>query len=499
MKKWPQKQPAQTLEIVDGVEVEPEFEGAFVQLDSLPDDKPKDRPTRSRDRIAALEELGGPPLIALVGRPNVGKSRLYNRLTKTRHAIVEDLPGVTRDRQYGEGTYDGRAFQVVDTGGFEPDSTDILLAQMREQAQLAMEEAQVIFFMLDAQTGVMPADHDIVKLLRQSDKLVYFIVNKVDGERHEDLVHEFYELGPDKLFGISAEHGRGLEELMDDVAAFLPRASDSHEFDGIRVAVVGCPNAGKSTLVNSLLGTDRLLTSDVPGTTRDSVNTYIERGDKDYLFIDTAGIRRKRSIAMQVEKYSVVHAFKAIDRADVVLYVIDATRGVTNQDQRIAGLAAKKGCAMILLLNKWDLIEKDHTTAGEYATKLRDELKFARFAPIITISAHTKQRVHRIFPMIDAAYESYIERVGTGRINRFLEKAIQKNPPKGKSGTLRFYYASQVATRPPTFMFVVNNSERVHFSYERYMINQLRSEFGFEGAPIKVFFRARGKKEDGPK
>ena len=439
------------------------------------------------------------PLIAIVGRPNVGKSRLFNRMTGTRFAIVEDMPGVTRDRQYGEGSWEGRPFQVVDTGGFEPDSKDVLLSQMRLQAQLAMDEADVILHVVDAQTGILPADTEIANMLRQAPKPVHTVVNKVDGERHEILIHDFYALGVDELFPMSAEHGRGYADLMDMVATWLPKAPDEDEAqdDRLRIAVVGKPNAGKSTLVNRLLGSDRLLTSDIPGTTRDAINTYLKRGDQEYVFIDTAGVRRKKSIRELVEKYAVVQAFKAMDRADVVVHVIDAHVGVTTQDQRIAGLATDKGRGLLILLNKWDSIEKDHKTAEKMIEAIYDDLKFARHAPVITISALTGQRTHRIFEAIEGIFAEYTRRIPTGVMNRFLEAAVRRNPPKARSNSrLRIYYCSQVATRPPTFMFVCNNAELVHFSYERYLVNALRAEFGFDGVPVKVFFRARGKRED---
>ncbi len=443
---------------------------------------------------------GGVPLVAIVGRPNVGKSRLFNRLTGTRFAIVEDMPGVTRDRQYGEAVWFKRRFQVVDTGGFEPESIDELLIQMREQAHLAIDEADIIIFMVDGQTGLLPADREIATMLRRTKKPIFTIVNKIDGDRHDVNVPEFYEMGVgDELFGISAEHGRGVAEFMDSFLELVPKQDEEEEPDDdlIRVAVIGKPNAGKSSLVNRLLGEERLLTSDVPGTTRDAINTYVEANDRKYLFIDTAGVRRKRSISQRVEKYSVVHSFKAVDRADVVIYMLDATQGVTTQDQRLAGLAVDKGRAMVLLLNKWDLVDKDHRTADEHITKLREQLKFQPDAPVVTISALTGQRAHKVLPLVDKVHAEYIRRVPTGELNRVIEQAVIRNPPKVRSNSrLKIFYASQVATRPPTFMFVVNRTELIHFSYQRYIVNTLRAHYGFPGVPIKVFFRERGKKED---
>jgi GTP-binding protein len=439
------------------------------------------------------------PLVAIVGRPNVGKSRLFNRLTGTRHAIVEDMPGVTRDRQYGEARWENRRFHVVDTGGFEPDADDALLSQMRDQARLAMEEADIIVFVCDGIAGLLPADREIATLLRSSVAPVICAVNKIDADRQEPSVAEFYELGLDPLVAVSAEHSRNFDELLDHILEHIPQTPPAPPPDDslIRVAVLGKPNAGKSSLINQLLGEDRLLTSEVPGTTRDAINTFVEHDGQRYLFIDTAGVRRKRAISMQVEKYSVVHSFKAIDRADVVVYVIDATEGATAQDQRLAGLVHDKGRGLVVLLNKWDLVEKDHKTADAYIKKLREELKFHPTAPVVTISALSGQRVHRVLPAVDAVYAEFIRRIGTGELNRWVADATRVNPPKSKaSQRLKILYVSQVSTRPPTFMFVVNNPDLVHFSYQRYLLNSLRSTFGFEGVPIKLFFRARGKKED---
>ncbi len=441
----------------------------------------------------------GVPLVAIVGRPNVGKSRLFNRLTRTRHAIVEDMPGVTRDRQYGDAKWGNRRFQVVDTGGFEPEATDMLLVQMREQAQLAMEQADIIIFVMDGVAGLLPADIEICNLLRRTDKPVLTAVNKIDAEKHEAYVGDFYTLGLEQVFPVSAEHGRNMDELLDAVLELVPVDESYGEPDDelIRVAVIGKPNAGKSSLVNHLLGEERLLTSDVPGTTRDSINTYVEYEGRKYLFIDTAGVRRKRSIGHQVEKYSVVHSFKAVDRADVVLYVVDATEGVVGQDQRLAGLVDTKGRGMVILLNKWDLVEKTHKTADEYIQAVRDHVKFFPNAPIMTMSALTGQRMHRVLPLVDEVHAQFVRRIGTGELNRWIEAALRRNPPKAKGASrLKVFYVSQVSTRPPTFMLVVNSPELVHFSYHRYLVNSLREAYGFTGVPVKMFFRGRGKKEE---
>ncbi|MFT4702490.1 MAG: GTP-binding protein [Bradymonadia bacterium] len=493
--------PVERAESADTVETgtseEPTQSEDWGKLPS-PSDEAEEPSDEGEISAASTQEVQGVPLIAIVGRPNVGKSRLFNRMTGSRFAIVEDMPGVTRDRQYGEGNWDGRAYAVVDTGGFEPDSDDILLSQMRSQAQLAIDEADIILHLVDAHSGMVPADGEIAQMLRQTRKPVYTVVNKVDGPKHDNLVHEFYALGVSELFPLSAEHGLGYSDLLDDVYTWLPpippRAEDDHT---IRIAVVGKPNAGKSTLINHLLGYKRLLTSDVPGTTRDSVNTHLVVDGQNYLIIDTAGVRRKRGISENVERYSVVQAFKAMDRADVVIHMFDANEGVTSQDQRIAGLANTKGRGLVLLLNKWDTIKKDHKTAELEIQKLRDNLKFAKNAPVVTTSALTGQRVHRILGEVNNVYAEYTKRVSTGQLNRFLEDATRRNPPKSKGHQrLKIFYASQVATRPPTFMFAVNNPELVHFSYERYLANALRDTFGFAGVPVKMFFRGRGKKDD---
>lgn len=443
------------------------------------------------------DDVQGLPLIAIVGRPNVGKSRLFNRMTRTRFAIVADEEGITRDRQYGEGHWDERGFQVVDTGGFDPDSTDNILQQMRAQVQIALDEADLVFFVVDARAGVTPADREIWRILRQINLPVYVLGNKVDNEEQELLTNEFYELGLDTIYPISAEHGSGYEALMDDVRTHLPPHVERHDLDRIHVAVVGRPNAGKSTFINQLLGEDRLLTSDQPGTTRDAVNTLLQVAGQDYLFIDTAGIRRKRSIHELVEKYSVVQAFKALDRADVAIIMLDATKEFSAQDQRIAGLAHQKGCGIIFVLNKWDLVKKDHKTAQVYLESVRDFFRFAQYAPVVTISAATGQRVHRILPMINAVHEQYTRRISTSAVNDFLERALRRrSPPQRSTRKMKFYYATQVAARPPTFMFSVNNPELMHFSYERFLINQLREQFGFQGVPLKVFYRGRTAAEE---
>lgn len=442
------------------------------------------------------------PLIAIVGRPNVGKSRLFNRLTRSRAAIVEDLPGVTRDRHYGDGEWYGKAFSVVDTGGFDPDSEDVLLQQMREQAQLALEEADLIFFVMDGRSGLTPVDEEIARMMRVTDKLMFPIVNKIDGPRHDDAVAEFYSLGFERLYGLSAEHGYCFDELMDDASAFLPalekvRNRDQDEGGPMKLAVVGRPNAGKSTLINRLLGYDRLLTSDIPGTTRDAIDTVHTHNGKDYLFIDTAGIRRRRSISALMEKYSVVQAFKAIDRADVVLFMIEAREGLAEQDKRLIRLTADKGRPHVLLVNKWDAVEnKDSSTAGQWYKDLQEDLDFVNYAPVMFISALTGQRTHKVFEIAEQVHEQWSRRIQTSPLNTWLEETTKRHsPPIYRRKPVKFFFASQVATRPPTFLINVNYPEAVAPSYKRYLINRLREEFKLDGTPLKVFFRGRKQKE----
>lgn len=472
------------------------YEDELLDLDSADSSDTTDERSTNVYAEAAEAPL---PLIAIVGRPNVGKSRLYNRMTRSRFAIVADEEGITRDRQYGDGHWGEHAFQVVDTGGFTPDSPDELLQQMREQAHIAIEEASVVFFVVDARAGLTPADREIWHMLRQARAPVFVLANKIDNREQELLATEFYELGVSAVYPISAEHGSGYEDLMDDVQKHLPKRPENAPDDGrIRVAVVGRPNAGKSTFINKLLGEDRLLTSDIPGTTRDAVNTVLRVEDQEYLFIDTAGIRRKKRIYDLIEKYSVVQAFKALDRADIAIIMLDATKPFSSQDQRIAGLAHDKGCGIIFVLNKWDLVKKDHKTADKFLQQVRDDFRFAQYAPVVTISAATGQRVHKILGVINTVHEQYTRRVPTAAVNEALEQALRRrSPPQRSTRRMKFYYASQVATRPPTFMFSVNNPGLLHFSYERFLVNQLRESFGFKGVPIKVFYRGRDKKPHG--
>lgn len=438
-------------------------------------------------------------LIAIVGRPNVGKSRLFNRLSDKGQAIVHDHEGVTRDRQYGDSEWFGRLYTVIDTGGFVPETEEPILAQMRDQAQLAMDEADFIIFLMDGRAGLTAADREIAQMLRETKKPVFYAVNKVDAwGRRADFLHDFWDLGQE-LYPVSAEHGNGLDALMDDVTESIPvltydelEALADQEDPTIKVAVVGKPNAGKSSTVNALLGEDRLLTSDIPGTTRDSIDTSVRHEGRDYLFIDTAGLRKKASISHRLEEFSVVQAIRSIDRADVALLVIDAVHGVTAQDKKIASVVANRGRACVVLVNKWDLIEKDTESAGEFVKELRHQMPFLAWAPVLFISAKTGQRVNKMFAHIETSFDSWTRRLQTAEVNRFVEAIVeQHSPPIHRNRRVRFYYTSQVATRPPTFAFVVNHIDGVAPSYRRFLENRIREGYGFEGTPIRTLIRSR--------
>ncbi|MEI6285995.1 MAG: ribosome biogenesis GTPase Der [Bacillota bacterium] len=439
------------------------------------------------------------PILAIVGRPNVGKSSLFNYLGRARVSIVEDTPGVTRDRIYMDTEWSGREFTMVDTGGIEFDISDVILKQMRAQAMLAINEADAILFMVDAKAGMTADDIEVAAMLRQSRKPVVLAVNKIDSKKQENDVYEFYNLGLGEPIPISTTNARNLGDLLDAVIAVLPKntGDEDLEDDVIRVAFVGRPNVGKSSLVNRMLGEERVIVSEIPGTTRDAIDTPFECDGQKYLLIDTAGMRRKAKVELPIERYSVMRSLRAIERADVVLILIDATTGVTEQDKKIAGFAhdAKRGC--IIVVNKWDLYEKDSKSTLRYQEEIRYELPFMQYAPVIFISALTGQRVSRITAIVKFVAEQHALRVQTSVLNQVIEDAKAINPPPNDKGRrLKIFYATQASVKPPTFVFFVNEPEVMHFSYLRFLENKLREAFGFEGTPLNMVVRARQEEED---
>ena len=432
------------------------------------------------------------PIVAIVGRPNVGKSTFFNRITRSKDALVDNFPGVTRDRIYGDASWNDTEFTLVDTGGFVLEDEDDFTQQIRFQVQQAIEDADVITLLLDGKQGISPFDKDIVEILRSITKPVFYAVNKIDGQEQEKNMYDFCSLGIEKLYPVSAEHRYGISSFLDDLVLALPEFAPEKSQDIIKLAVVGRPNVGKSSLINRILGENRLLVSHIPGTTRDAIDTVCDINGKSYLLIDTAGIRRKGKVSKKLEKFSIIKALRSLDRCDVALIVMDADEGITEQDINIAGYAFERGCGCILLLNKWDLIEKNTNTAKKYYDRLRMEAKYLSFAPAITISALTGQRVSKIFKLVDEVYSQYAMRIGTGQLNRILDQAIKKNEPSLHRGKrLKFYYATQVSSKPPTFVCFVNYPDAVHFSYKRYLINQIRAEAGLDKTPVRLFFRQR--------
>ena len=432
------------------------------------------------------------PIVAILGRPNVGKSSLFNRITRSKNALVDNTPGVTRDRIYGEALWEDISFTVVDTGGFVAGDPDHFAGPIRQQVQQAIHDADVLVMVLDAKGGLSPYDRDMLALLRDVAKPVFYLVNKVDGQEQEVLLYEFYALGVAPLYPVSAEHGYGVPDFLDVLVAALPAAAPEPAVEMVRVAVVGRPNVGKSSLVNRILGRERLVVSEVPGTTRDAVDAVCKVSHKSYLLIDTAGIRRKGRVDEKLEKFSVIKALQGLERCDLALILLDAHEGVTEQDITIAGYAHDRGCGCILLLNKWDLVEKDNLTTRRYVEELRAASRFLQFAPIMTVSAKTGLRVPRIFELVDAVYTQYAARLGTGQLNRIMERALKANePPMHRGHRLKFYYTTQVGTKPPTFVSFVNYPDAVHFSYKRYIVNQIREGAGLDKTPLRLLFRQR--------
>jgi GTP-binding protein len=435
----------------------------------------------------------GKPIVAIVGRPNVGKSTLFNKMAGKRISIVENIPGVTRDRVYAEAEWLRHNFTIIDTGGIEPQSDDILLAQMRRQAQIAIDTANVIVFIVDGKEGLTGADAEVAQMLRKSKKPIVLVVNKVDSLKDEDNAFEFYNLGIGDPVTISATQALGLGDMLDRVVSYFPDDSSAQEDDEyIKIAMIGKPNVGKSSLINKLLGEERVIVSDIPGTTRDAIDSVLETEAGKFLLIDTAGLRRKSKIKEELERYSAIRTLAAIERANVCILMIDATDGISEQDEKIIGYAHELGKAIMVIVNKWDLIEKDDKTMENFKKTLQYNLSFIDYAPYIFISAKTGQRVHKVLDVAKECYNNYSKRISTGLLNEVINKAVlMKEPPVVGLKRLKIYYATQVDAKPPLFIFFINDYQTVHFSYERYLVNQLRDNFDFKGTGIKIQFRER--------
>ncbi|MBR5264281.1 MAG: ribosome biogenesis GTPase Der [Clostridia bacterium] len=435
-------------------------------------------------------------VVAVVGRPNVGKSTLFNRLTGSRISIVEDTPGVTRDRIYHEVEWNGETFMLIDTGGIEPVTDSTLLVQMRDQAQVAIEHADVILFMCDLQSGMTDSDNDIATMLRKARKPVIVIVNKVDsiGATPAEF-YEFYGLGFEDVFPLSSLSGTGTGDILDRVLELLPKEEEEeNDDDRIRIAVIGKPNAGKSSIINKICGEDRVIVSDMAGTTRDAVDTYVENKYGKYVLVDTAGIRRNAKIEDKIEKYSVLRANMAVENSDVCLVMIDANQGVTAQDEHIAGIAHNAGKASVIVVNKWDLLDKDNSTFDNYRKDVYNALSYMTYAPVVFVSAKTGQRVDKIFTLVNDAYKESCKRITTGVLNDFLSDITDRvQPPTDKGRRLKIYYMTQTTTNPPTFALFCNSAELFHYSYQRYIENCLRKTFGFEGTPIRLVIKQKGE------
>lgn len=438
------------------------------------------------------------PIVAVVGRPNVGKSTLFNVLAGDRISIVKDTPGITRDRIYADVEWLDKNFTLIDTGGIEPDSKDVILSQMREQAQIAIDTADVIIFICDVKQGLTDADDKVADMLRKSHKPVVLTVNKVDNyDKQMPDVYEFYNLGIGEPFAISAANRTGLGELLDEVIAHFPEDADTGEDDERpKIAIVGKPNVGKSSIINKLIGENRLIVSDIAGTTRDAVDTVVEHEGREYVFIDTAGLRRKNKIKEELEKYMIVRTVSAVERADVTVLIIDATEGVTEQDAKIAGIAHDRGKGILIVVNKWDAIEKDDKTIYRFTEKVTNTLSFMPYAEILFVSAKTGQRLNKLYESIDTIIANQSMRIATGVLNEIMAEAVALNqPPSDKGKRLRLYYITQASVKPPTFVIFVNDKELMHFSYQRYIENQIRETFGFDGTPLRFIIRERKEKD----
>ena len=440
------------------------------------------------------------PTVAIVGRPNVGKSTLFNKITGKRISIVEDTPGITRDRIYGDAEWLGKHFTLIDTGGIEPYSKDIILSQMREQANLAIAMADVILFMVNIRDGLTAADKDVAAMLQKSNKPIILVCNKADAPGELPMeAYEFYNLGLGDPVAVSSIHGLGVGDLLDMIVSYFPEdLEEEDESEIIHVAIVGKPNAGKSSLTNKILGENRVIVSDIAGTTRDAIDSRFEKDGQEYIIIDTAGMRKRGKISEDVERYSVVRALGAVERADVCVIMIDATEGITEQDTKIAGYVHEQGKACIIAINKWDLVDKETNTMNEFKKRVKEGLNFMMYAPAIFISAETGQRVNDLFDMIKTVLAEYTKRISTGLLNDVINDAVAMvQPPSDKGKRLKIYYGTQSGIKPPTFVLFVNNSELAHYSYIRYLENQIRAKFGFEGTPLKFIIREKGEKYNG--
>ena len=438
------------------------------------------------------------PIVAIVGRPNVGKSTLFNALAGRNIAIVKDTPGVTRDRIYADVSWLDMDFTLIDTGGIEPDSSDVILSQMRAQALIAIDTADVIIFITDVRQGLVDADDKVADMLRRSHKPIVLVVNKVDNmAKYLPDVYEFYNLGLGDPIPISATNKLGFGDMLDEVTRHFDRSYlEEEDDDRPRIAIIGKPNVGKSSMINALLGENRVLVSDIPGTTRDAIDTVLQRNGKEYVFIDTAGLRRKSRIKEELERYSIVRAVAAVEKADIVIVVISAEEGVTEQDAKIAGIAHDRGKGIIIAVNKWDAIEKDDKTIYRFSEKVRQVLSFMPYARLLFVSAKTGQRMEKLFELIDVVVENHSRRIQTGVLNEIVTEATALNqPPSDKGKRLKIFYTTQVAVKPPTFVIFVNDKELMHFSYLRYLENKIREAFGFEGTPLKFFVRERKERE----
>ena len=435
-------------------------------------------------------------IVAVVGRPNVGKSTLFNTIAGKQISIVQDTPGVTRDRIYAEGNWLNYYFTMVDTGGIEPISDDVLLKQMRSQAELAIETADVIIFVTDVKSGVVDADYEVAEMLRRSKKPIVLCVNKVDSiKKYGNDIYEFYQLGLGEPFPVSAANHLGLGDLLDEVVKHFPKEGLEEEEDGtLKIALIGKPNVGKSSLTNKLLGENRVIVSDIDGTTRDAIDTEVTYNGTPYIFIDTAGLRRKGKVTEDIERYSVIRTVAAVDRADICIVLIDAVEGITDGDTRIAGIAHESGKGVIIAVNKWDLVEKNDKTMQEFTKQLKEKFAYMDYAEYLFISAETGQRIHKIYELVNMIHDNQVMRIKTGVLNEILARATaMKQPPSDKGKRLKLFYITQASVAPPTFVIFVNDRELMHFSYTRYIENQIRENFGFRGTPIRFIIRERGE------